>query len=77
MKRRIQGLCLLLLGAILGWMSGSEISRMLKGPIATGPVVFVGLKLLFGLVAVFVGVVFVVGVPPWHAGDEDPPDPGG
>jgi hypothetical protein len=75
MTRRIQGLCLLLLGAILGWMSGSEISRMAKGPIDAGQAAFVGVKLLLGLVAVFVGVVFVAGVPLWGGEDDEPPAP--
>jgi hypothetical protein len=68
--RRIQGLCLILLGVLLGWFAGGELSTLSKGDgIGTGDLVFVGAKLLIGLASLFVGLLFVVGVP-WSQAEE-------
>jgi hypothetical protein len=70
MKRRVQGLCLLLLGAVLGWVGGGELARM-GGGVELWPAVAVGLTLLAGLAAVFVGVVLVADIPLIRGADED------
>ena len=71
--RRIQGLCLLLLGTILGWLSGGELAR--QGLALTGETLWVGVKLLFGLACIFVGLLFAAGLPGWRSRtpDEDSP----
>jgi hypothetical protein len=80
MKRRLQGLCLLLLGALLGWLSGGEIASLTRQrPGFSGEALWVGVKLLFGLALIFTGLVFLAGgVPGWRSkGPEEnaPPRP--
>jgi hypothetical protein len=75
MRRRIQGLCLLLLGAVLGWVGGGEIARMARTSIELWPAFAVALTLLAGLAAVFVGVVLVAGIPLFQRAEEPENNP--
>ncbi|MFO0842813.1 MAG: hypothetical protein U0797_10515 [Gemmataceae bacterium] len=71
MKRRLQGLCLLLLGAVLGWVGGGELARGRWRP-EPWAAVYVGLMLVSALAAVFVGLVFVSGVRLFSRGEGRP-----
>ena len=64
--RRIQGLCLLLLGGLLGWFAGGELAVVARhGAVLTIAGVWVAVKLVVGLVLVFVGLILVVGPSVW------------
>jgi hypothetical protein len=71
MKRRLQGLCLVLLGAFLGWVGGGELARW-RGRPDGWHAVYVGLTLISALAAVFVGLVFASGVRLFSRGEERP-----
>ena len=73
MKRRLQGMCLILLGAGLGWLSGGELAVLARarGRVAAADWLWVGGKLLLGLGVIFVGVAFLVGLPARRTDDAE------
>ncbi len=64
--RRVQGLCLLLLGGLLGWFAGGELAVVARqSAVFTSAGIWVAVKLLGGLALVFLGLIFVVGASVW------------
>ena len=64
--RRIQGLCLLLLGGLLGWFAGGELAVVARNhAVWTVAGALVAVTLVVGLVLVFVGLILVVGPSVW------------
>ena len=64
--RRIQGLCLLFLGVLLGWFAGGELAIVARHrAVFSTEGLWVGVKLAIGLALIFVGLIFVVGASVW------------
>lgn len=72
MTRRLQGLCLVFLGGFLGWLAGVDLSLLPRAPessfAAWG---FIGMKLLFALLAIFVGICFIFDLPSWGSSEKE------